>query len=145
MARECVDMKLWQALSGAAVVFAVGGHCARADPLPVDLSSAPAIPVAPELVPPRHCPGPPPTPGDAKSKGPARYYPERAMRANLSGKVVMDCLVLTGGTLADCKLVSETPEGYGFGESALKMSVLFKMKGGECSRVQVPVSFKPPR
>jgi len=58
------------------------------------------------------------------------------------GKAIMDCLVQTSGTLGDCKLVSETPEGYGFGDKALEMSVLLKMRGEECSRVQVPVTFK---
>ncbi|MFN7389403.1 TonB family protein [Brevundimonas sp.] len=37
-----------------------------------------------------------------------------------SGVVVVSCLVRRSGRLEDCTIVSETPEGEGFGEAALR-------------------------
>jgi protein TonB len=53
------------------------------------------------------------------------------------------------GTVGNCTVVSETPAGYSFGQSALSLSPKFKMKpqtkdgapvGG--AKVDVPVQFK---
>ena len=134
-------------LIGGAMLCALGVRTAFADPPAAPTANALSIAPNPtqSSPPPLHCPGPSQPELEAAKKNLKRYYPERATRAAIPGKVVMDCLVQTGGILGDCKLVSETPEGYGFGEKALEMAVLFKTKGGECSRVQVPVNFKVPR
>jgi TonB family protein len=80
-----------------------------------------------------------------------RYYPDRATRFNMAGSAKMSCVVTASGTLSDCSVVSETPEGYGFGDAALKMAKLFKMKpstrdgqavGG--ASVTVPLKFVLP-
>jgi len=57
-----------------------------------------------------------------------RYYPDRAQRFNMGGSAKISCVVTASGTLSDCSIVSETPEGYGFGDAALKMAKLFKMR-----------------
>jgi periplasmic protein TonB len=130
------------------MLCALSGSMASADPptIPADNASGIApgpVQSSPPLL---HCPGPSQSESAAARKKLKRYYPERAMRAVLPGKAIIDCLVQTGGTLGDCKLVSETPPGYGFGEKALEMTTLYKMKGegGECKRVQIPVDFKMP-
>jgi protein TonB len=78
-----------------------------------------------------------------------RYYPERALSMEKNGEVRMTCKVKADGTLEDCKISSETPSGFNFGSSALKMAGLFKMKpetrDGEPvagASVTVPIVFK---
>jgi protein TonB len=58
----------------------------------------------------------------------AWYYPERAQRMEIDGKAVMSCDVTEEGRLTACELVSETPEGYGFGAATLEVSRYFKLK-----------------
>jgi periplasmic protein TonB len=50
-----------------------------------------------------------------------RYYPRRAMANSVQGQVVLDCRVDAAGLL-DCRVVSETPANWGFGEAALRIS-----------------------
>jgi TonB family protein len=76
----------------------------------------------------------------------ARYYPKDAADQNISGRAILDCDVNAAGTLTDCRTVEETPVGYGFGDAALKLSGLFRMKpqdpsGPEPRRAVVPVIF----
>jgi protein TonB len=68
-----------------------------------------------------------------------------------NGSVRMSCTVTASGTLSDCSIVSETPADFGFGDSAMKMSKLFKMApktedgspvGG--ARVTIPIRFNLP-
>jgi protein TonB len=77
------------------------------------------------------------------------YYPPNAQAQGRTGSVVMKCRVTQEGTVDECVVVSEDPPGYGFGEAALKMSCLFKMKpktvngspvGG--AEVTIPLKFK---
>lgn len=51
----------------------------------------------------------------------ARYYPRRAIERNVQGEVLLDCRVSTAGTL-QCGVISETPEGWGFGSAALRIA-----------------------
>lgn len=81
----------------------------------------------------------------------ARLYPPAARKARVGGRGVINCRVGAGGALEDCRLVSETPAGQGFGEAALALAPRFKLKtwtseglptqGG---RVLVPIRFAPP-
>ena len=57
----------------------------------------------------------------------ARYYPESAMKKDLSGRTVMDCQVLPTGMLNNCKVTEEFPVDEGFGEATLRMAPLFRM------------------
>jgi len=81
----------------------------------------------------------------------ARYYPLKAQRLNKDGRVVLECKALASGVLTACSVISEDPPGYDFGDAALKMSCLFKMKPSDPSTtppegltVRFPVQFKVP-
>jgi len=58
-----------------------------------------------------------------------RYYPDRAMRMNAAGQVTVACYVVITGELEGCRIVSEAPEGFGFGDSALALAKLFSIRG----------------
>ncbi len=47
------------------------------------------------------------------------YYPEEALAAGTRALVVMNCEVLAGDRVRDCRVMSESPRGQGFGEAAL--------------------------
>jgi len=51
----------------------------------------------------------------------ASYYPRRALARDISGQVLLDCLVDTNGAL-NCAIVSETPTNWGFGQAALRIA-----------------------
>jgi hypothetical protein len=51
----------------------------------------------------------------------ARFYPDRAIDAGVSGSVTLDCIVGGGGRLA-CSVAGESPDGYGFGRAAINIS-----------------------
>lgn len=80
------------------------------------------------------------------------YYPDYAMRMEIDGKTVMSCEVDAEGRWQDCRVESETPAGYGFGEAALAVSRHFKMKpkldaGGNPvmgGRITIPLTWKAP-
>lgn len=51
----------------------------------------------------------------------ARYFPDRAIDAGVSGSVTLDCIIGGGGRLA-CSVSGESPDGYGFGRAAINIS-----------------------
>src|SRR4051794_38137713 len=70
-------------------------------------------------------------------------YPAAAQALNLPGRAILSCKASAEGALSNCKLVSEDPEGWGFGEAALKMAPLVNMGPGAADRtLQVPIAFK---
>lgn len=58
----------------------------------------------------------------------ARFYPATAAAANLEGRAVIDCRVLTTGRLTRCKVRSESPGDHGFGAAALQLAEIFQMR-----------------
>jgi protein TonB len=82
----------------------------------------------------------------------AKYYPERAQRMNVEGRAVVHCTVNARGTLDNCSVQSEEPENQDFGNQALKLAKLFKMRpqtkdgapvdGGQ---INIPIVFKLPK
>ncbi len=56
------------------------------------------------------------------------YYPPGAFAAAASGVVVIECRVTGKGTLVDCKALREAPEGFQFGDAAVKLAARFRMK-----------------
>lgn len=84
-----------------------------------------------------------PPPNSVPPGQPRRYYPEKALAREISGKATIRCWIVDDGGLTDCKVVSESPEGLGFGQSALNMSNLYRMKpDGAGLLVDVPIDFK---
>lgn len=57
-----------------------------------------------------------------------RYYPVKAKLAARNGKAAMRCSVTAKGTVENCRILSETPKPYGFGDSLLTMARFFQMK-----------------
>lgn len=81
----------------------------------------------------------------------ARYYPVEAMRKGLGGQATIRCLVRVDGHLENCLVVSESPEGAGFGAATLELAGEFRMtpqtRDGvsvDGASVTIPVVYKPP-
>lgn len=81
----------------------------------------------------------------------ARFYPDRAQRANIDGYATISCTVTAAGRLSPCRVVSEGPEGYGFGQAALKLAPMFQMTpktvdglGVDGGTVRIPIVFRIP-
>ncbi len=77
-------------------------------------------------------------------------YPARAMSERLEGQATILCTVTVEGLATACRVVSETPEGYDFGEAALTLAEDFRFRPAlrngrpEASEVRVPISFRQP-
>lgn len=56
-----------------------------------------------------------------RPRNPERFYPRDAFIRGVAGEVVLDCDIDVDGRLA-CAVVSETPQGLGFGEAALRIA-----------------------
>lgn len=86
-----------------------------------------------------------------KPKDLARYYPKQAARLSLTGKVILDCFVNEYGSVKDCRVLQESPVGFGFGPAALFMaaddnfSMNPKTVDGKAvpGRVVIPLVFDP--
>jgi TonB family protein len=85
----------------------------------------------------------------------SNYYPAVALSEGQSGRVSIECDVTATGAVVGCVVLSESPEGEGFGQAALKISRYFKMKpktldgkpvGGGIfrTRIQFSVDEQPP-
>jgi protein TonB len=57
----------------------------------------------------------------------ARAYPDRALRRDMEGSATLACVVTAQGTVRDCRVATESPDAYGFGEAALKLTRYFRM------------------
>jgi protein TonB len=55
-------------------------------------------------------------------------YPVRAIRMEVEGKAELRCKLTQTGALADCAVTSDGPDGYGFGQAALKLSEHFALR-----------------
>ena len=83
----------------------------------------------------------------------AGAYPAAARAAGVgTARVQMRCSVIENGTVETCEIVSETPEGLGFGAAALSLAPHFRLSvwsdeglptiGG---RVIIPLRYEPPQ
>ena len=80
-----------------------------------------------------------------------RFYPEKARTEERGGRATLTCVVTAEGMLVRCFVSDETPKGYGFGQAALSLSKLFRMKpktidgrpvGG--GAITIPIIFSVP-
>ena len=84
----------------------------------------PPIAVTPPPPPARSSAGPEPTPAPALTGppawevAPAPDFPASGLSQD-EARVVVNCVVQVDRRLGDCRIVSETPEGYGFGKAAI--------------------------
>lgn len=128
---------------------------------PLDLTPATA-PTAPGTVATLDPPADPPTPKAAAEpvvRSPtwidrptpeemARHYPEGALRRGLQGQVQVACVVTARGAVINCRAISETPEGQGFGAAGVRLSRYFRMSPRtidgrpiEGAQVTIPIRF----
>ncbi|HEY8571657.1 TonB family protein [Phenylobacterium sp.] len=74
-------------------------------------------------------------------------WPAEAARRGIGGKATVACTVTAQGALRDCKVVSETPAGSGFGAAAIALTPQFLMKPATkdgiavASEVRIPINF----
>ena len=57
-----------------------------------------------------------------------REYPRIPLMMGLGGEATMTCKALANGSLSDCHVVSESPEGLGFGVATVRTAVYFLVK-----------------
>lgn len=57
----------------------------------------------------------------------ARWYPPEAARNGVTGHAVIECRVAVSGRVEDCIVLSESPEGMGFGAATIGISSAFRM------------------
>jgi TonB family protein len=55
-------------------------------------------------------------------------YPSGARARGLGGSALLDCGVNGAGALQDCRVKAESPVGEGFGDAALSLAPLYRMK-----------------
>jgi len=81
----------------------------------------------------------------------ARYYPQGAQMKGLAGRATIECQVVAAGALSSCRVLEESPADEGFGEAALKLGPLFKMRPATKNGVpvdggiiRIPIRFELP-
>jgi hypothetical protein len=70
----------------------------------------------------------------------SQFYPERALRLNMSGSAKAVCVVGDGGRLSNCAIVSESPTGFAFGDSLLKLSRFYQAASETPAGLRVVIS-----
>lgn len=68
-------------------------------------------------------------------------FPRRAQIAEREGVAVVEVLIAAGGTVTDARVISETPEGYGFGQAALNSVSQWHFETAEPGVYRVTVRF----
>jgi hypothetical protein len=75
-----------------------------------------------------------------------RAYPYSALTRGTPGHSEMECGVKSDGMLGQCKVLSETPPGMGFGDAELQLARRFQIADPDGItpgvKVRIPVSWK---
>jgi len=80
-----------------------------------------------------------------------REYPPDALRQGITGRATVECEITAGGLLDHCVVLDEDPDGYGFGDAAVRLVFDYQVRPDAEGRfavgrrVPVPVDFIPPR
>lgn len=77
----------------------------------------------------------------SRPRNPERFYPREAFMQGLAGQVVLDCNVDVEGRLT-CVVASETPEGRGFGEAALRIANAHVMRPATRDGAPAPARYR---
>ncbi len=78
------------------------------------------------------------------------FYPPRAARQDINGRARIKCLIAADGRLADCRVLSEAPQGEGFGAAAIALSAKFRLLppdglvGSAPPEITIPIVFEIP-
>lgn len=78
-----------------------------------------------------------------------RVHPPEARRKRVAGRAMLICKVAAAGRLTDCRTDFVEPAGYGFGEAALKLAPIFRLRmniDGQSTAggtMHIPVRFAP--
>ncbi len=51
----------------------------------------------------------------------ADFYPAEAQAYSTNGQAVIDCMIAPSGALTTCRIISESPGGYEFGVTTVKL------------------------
>lgn len=82
----------------------------------------------------------------------SRYYPDRALRMEVTGSALVQCIINEEGRFGSCVLLYEDPPEFGFGDAALRMMPFYQMEplnedgepvAGKFARM--PINFNLPR
>lgn len=76
-----------------------------------------------------------------RPRNPERFYPREAFMQGVAGQVVLDCDVDVSGRLT-CVVTSETPEGRGFGEAALRIARAHVMRPATRNGAPAPARYR---
>lgn len=57
-----------------------------------------------------------------------KAYPKGALEEHKSGAVTLRCVLTVQWAFRDCRVVEETPQGYGFAAAAVSLSPLYQMR-----------------
>ena len=81
----------------------------------------------------------------------ANVFPKKAIKDGVGGKATIDCQITLEGFLQNCKVLSESPQGYDFGLAGLQLAPQFLMKpkirGGKPvagGSVRIPINWGAP-
>ena len=71
------------------------------------------------------------------------YYPERAIRLNVRGYVILECNADKSGQVSDCVIDEEAPLGFAFGNAVKKMArdKWMKMLPGTEGKILIRIDF----
>lgn len=67
----------------------------------------------------------------------ARLFPDTARRAGVEGAATVQCTIRRDGTLGDCAVTGENPQGLGFGGAALVAMTYYQVDVTGPNAIQV--------